>query len=222
MTSLTSLKGPLLRIPLRKFLNTLKKSIQAREYAKFVFSKSIDLTFQNIKKIFQRVKINPENMAFINIELLLNLYNNIDNKNLRKILITECSNNKKIYNSNNFIKLPPVITSAKDLYLNLEENKINFITQKIVEGKIIKLNNKKKMNLYQKIVLIENADPGYDYIFDQKIKGLITKYGGVNSHMSIRCSELSIPAAIGIGENLYQKISELNYISLDCNSKKIN
>ena len=216
------LKKNKIRIPLRKFLNTLKKSIEAREYAKFVFSKSIDLTFQNIKKIFQRVKINPENMAFINIELLLNLYNNIDNKNLRKILITECSNNKKIYNSNNFIKLPPVITSAKDLYINLEENKINFITQKIVEGKIIKLNNKKKMNLYQKIVLIENADPGYDYIFDQKIKGLITKYGGVNSHMSIRCSELSIPAAIGIGENLYQKISELNYISLDCNSKKIN
>ena len=31
----------------------------------------------------------------------------------------------------------------------------------------------------------------------KKIKGLITKYGGVNSHMAIRCAELSVPAAIG-------------------------
>ena len=29
---------------------------------------------------------------------------------------------------------------------------------------------------------------------------LITKYGGANSHMAIRCSELNIPAAIGVGE----------------------
>ena len=37
------------------------------------------------------------------------------------------------------------------------------------------------------IVLIENADPGYDWIFSKNIKGLITKNGGINSHMSIRC-----------------------------------
>ena len=216
------LKKNKIKIPIKKFLNILKKSIEAREYAKFVFSNSIDLTFENIKKIFKRVEINPENAAFINIELLIGLYNNIDNKNLKKILLNECLNNKKVYKLNNFIKLPPVISSARDLYINLEESKINFITQKIADGSIVKLDNKKKMNLNQKIVLIENADPGYDYIFDQKIKGLITKYGGVNSHMSIRCSELSIPAAIGVGENLYQKISKLKFISLNCNSKKIN
>ena len=28
--------------------------------------------------------------------------------------------------------------------------------------------------------MIENADPGYDYIFNYSIKGLITKYGGSN------------------------------------------
>ena len=53
---------------------------------------------------------------------------------------------------------------------------------------------------------IENADPGFDFIFSHKIKGLITKYGGFNSHMSIRCSELNIPAMIGVGENNYKKI----------------
>ena len=47
---------------------------------------------------------------------------------------------------------------------------------------------------------IENADPGFDFIFSHNIKGLITAFGGPNSHMSIRCNEFGIPAAIGIGE----------------------
>ena len=37
-------------------------------------------------------------------------------------------------------------------------------------------------------MFIENADPGYDFLL-VKMKGLITKYGGLNSHMAIRCSE---------------------------------
>ena len=40
------------------------------------------------------------------------------------------------------------------------------------------------------MICIRGADPGYDFIFNHKILGLITEYGGANSHMSIRCSEL--------------------------------
>ena len=58
-----------------------------------------------------------------------------------------------------------------------------------------------------KIVLLENADPGYDFIFSHNIKGLITEYGGSNSHMSIRCLELGVPAIIGIGSREFKLIS---------------
>ena len=44
-------------------------------------------------------------------------------------------------------------------------------------------------SLRNKIVLIEGADPGFDWIFSQNIAGLITKYGGANSHMAIRSAE---------------------------------
>ena len=77
-------------------------------------------------------------------------------------------------------------------------------------------------NLKNKIVIIENADPGYDWIFSHKIKGLITKYGGSNSHMSIRCSEFSLPAAIGCGEKLFNNINNNKKIFLDCSLKNIN
>ena len=66
------------------------------------------------------------------------------------------------------------------------------------------------------IVLIENADPGYDWIFSQRIGGLVTKYGGANSHMAIRCAEFEIPAAIGCGEHRFENILEYKWLNLDC------
>ena len=72
-----------------------------------------------------------------------------------------------------------------------------------------------------KIVFIENADPGYDFIFTKKIKGLVTKYGGANSHMAIRCAELGIPAAIGVGEDNFDKYIKNSLIQLDCESNLI-
>ena len=55
-------------------------------------------------------------------------------------------------------------------------------------------------NLAGAIVCIPGADPGYDWIFSQGIAGLITAFGGANSHMAIRAAELGIPAVIGAGE----------------------
>ena len=76
--------------------------------------------------------------------------------------------------------------------------------------------------LENKIVVLENADPGYDWIFTNKIQGLITKYGGAASHMTIRCAEFKIPAAIGCGDILFERICNANRILLDCKNKKID
>ena len=67
---------------------------------------------------------------------------------------------------------------------------------------------------------IENADPGYDFLFNKKIHGLVTKYGGLNSHMAIRCAELNLPALIGVGEKNYSEIIKHNMINIDCEKKK--
>ena len=72
-----------------------------------------------------------------------------------------------------------------------------------------------------KIIVIENADPGYDWIFTYKIAGLITKFGGANSHMAIRCNELKIPAAIGVGEKIFEEIKNNEQIILNCPLKRI-
>lgn len=78
----------------------------------------------------------------------------------------------------------------------------NFITQKSITAFTAKENDK---DLEGKIVLIYAADPGYDYLFTKNIAGLITCYGGANSHMAIRASELGMPAVIGVGEEKFLK-----------------
>ena len=96
--------------------------------------------------------------------------------------------------------MPNIILNKKDIYF-FEEQKASptFITNKIISSKFIILDKiSKKLNLNNKIICIQNADPGYDFIFNFKINGLITAFGGPNSHMSIRCNEFGIPAAIGV------------------------
>jgi len=56
------------------------------------------------------------------------------------------------------------------------------------------------------IICIESADPGFDWLFSRGIVGLITKFGGSNSHMGIRCAEFSIPAPIGCGKYLFDRL----------------
>ena len=97
--------------------------------------------------------------------------------------------------------LPDVIRNCENLFIQFKNfDKINFISNKSITSKIEKFNKQKIKKNYNCIVCIENADPGYDFLFNKNIKGLITKYGGLNSHMAIRCSELNLPSLIGVGE----------------------
>ena len=77
------------------------------------------------------------------------------------------------------------------------------------------------LDLAGKIVLVADADPGYDWLFARGIAGLITMYGGVNSHMAIRAAEFELPAAIGVGELRFERLRQARRIDLDCASRQI-
>ena len=114
--------------------------------------------------------------------------------------------------------LPTIVTSKKDI-LEFEAIKgmPNYVCRNKIIGKVkyIKSYNKINNDLKNKIILIESADPGFDWIFNKKISGLITKFGGANSHMAIRASELNIPAAIGVGDLRFNEIKESVIIKLE-------
>ena len=121
------------------------------------------------------------------------------------------------------IRLPQVLFDEAGVHVvPFQVSQPNFITNKKVTGACIKLtSDHNAVDLNGKIVLIENADPGFDWIFSQPIGGLITKYGGANSHMAIRCAEFGIPAAIGCGEQRFDILTKVEKVMLDCSTSLI-
>ena len=200
----------------------IRESIAYREYSKFIFSKSVDYVFENLSSFGKKFGISNEDLAFIKIDKILNMYFNLSNYSTIDNLKKHIKENKNEYNANKNINLPDVIKSPKDLYIQFKKfDKINFISNKIVTSKIINYNKDNIKDQYNGIVCIENADPGFDFLFNKNIQGLVTKYGGLNSHMAIRCSELNIAALIGVGERNFNNISKHKLIKINCIEKKI-
>jgi hypothetical protein len=121
-------------------------------------------------------------------------------------------------------KLAYLIRSPRDVYIVPQHRSApNFITSGRIQAPVahIKHDHNSVPCLEGCIVCIESADPGYDWIFTRNIAGLITRYGGTNSHMAIRCAEYALPAAIGCGEALFEQIRNANSCLLDCAAKSI-
>ena len=199
-------------------LNFIREAIEAREFSKFMFTKNISKIIDIYGDVCRKLGIKIEDSAYTHIGSVMSLNSTISDPS--KILNQSIKRRKERYNYTKLINLPSLICDSDDVFKFYEDHtKPNYITQKNVVADIcFNLSNPKKMQ--NKIILIENADPGYDWIFSHNISGLVTKFGGANSHMAIRCSELNIPAAIGAGK-LYDEIKKYNKIEINPVEKKI-
>ena len=201
-----------------KLLNYFLISIKMRENSKFIFTRALSDLIEILKKIGYKHRITKKRLSRLSINDILKINYKNRAKFVKKI-------NKNDYQNqiNNKIKLPYLLTTKDDFFISsILLSKPNFITKKIIKGTLLKMEEKKiSKNISHKIILLEKADPGFDWIFSKNIKGLITKYGGVNSHMSIRCEELNVPAAIGIGEDNFNKVKNYSNIILNCKNEQL-
>jgi len=205
------------------FISFLKKSIIQREKLKFEFTKNLSDSLEYIAIAGKRLGFSRDEMKYLDINTILN-YKKKSKSQLIKSWKYNINKNKIVRSKNNLLHLPSIISSKNDFEIISEFfAKPNFITSKQISKKIIFLNPKNKSQLLEnKIIIIENADPGYDWIFAKNPSGLITKYGGMASHMAIRCAEIGIPAAIGCGELLFQKLKISEQVFLDCKNQEIS
>ncbi|MDC0364664.1 PEP-utilizing enzyme [Candidatus Pelagibacter sp.] len=192
-------------------------SIKMRENSKFIFTRALSDLIEILKKFGDKYNITKKKLSKLSLNDVLSL----DYKNKNK-LINIIKKNEHQNQINNKIKLPYLITTKDDFFISsILLSKPNFITKKIIKGNLLKMEEDRVYkNISNKIILIEKADPGFDWIFSKKIKGLITKYGGVNSHMTIRCEELNVPAAIGIGEDNFNNVKNYSNIILNCKNEQ--
>lgn len=195
----------------------IKAAIEGREYAKFVFTKSVSDALELLAELGEELGFDREDMSYLDIRDVTDLYACADNWKER--FRTSIEKGRRKYEAALTISLPPVILNEKDVFaFHLPDCVPNYITLGQAEGDIC---SDLKDDLKGKIVLLPAADPGYDWLFAKGIAGLITAFGGANSHMAIRAGELSIPAVIGVGEKKFLELKTSNRVGIDCGSKRI-
>jgi len=205
-----------------ELIQFIKEAIEGREYAKFAFTKHLSKILCLIEEFGNKQGISREDLAYLDIQQVKNLYATLDHREVKDIFESDIEKNKEYYRYTKAVKFPGLIINENDIYsFFMEKNEPNFITLNQVNAETICIDSSKNSDYSGKIVLIKSADPGFDYLFAKNIAGLITCYGGANSHMAIRCAELGIPAVIGCGENTFQEYSRAKRISIDAANKQV-
>lgn len=210
-------------ITANEFIRFAKLSIQGREYSKFIFTNNISTSLKYIKAFGDSLGMDVSRLSLVTIYEILDFMrvSPADAKSQLNLII---DTRKKEQDIAHQIILPNMITSTHDVdVVKFKIARPNFITQKKLNASSVYLRGATidPTSLKNKIVLIENADPGFDWIFAHSIAGLVTKYGGAASHMAIRCAEFNLPAAIGCGEVLFDKLATGDRVLIDCANQTI-
>ena len=196
--------------------------IEGREKVKFEFSKLLSMILKLIETLGGELDIAKEDLAHLDIQSLLSLYSSLYRESPRERLLSEIESNKQEYKLTLALKLPPLILRGEEVFgFYSAAVTPNFITTKAVIAPVATLDSGARYGLEGCIVCVPQADPGFDFLFTKNIAGLVTCYGGANSHMAVRASELGLPSAIGVGEELFSKVCASKRIRLDCESNQI-
>jgi phosphohistidine swiveling domain-containing protein len=191
----------------------IQSSIRNREWGKFEYSKQVSHLLNLVNNFAEHHGLSREDVSFLPIQSILagqEMNGNSDEFFSR--LIAEKRDDYELTSS---ILLPSFVTSPNNFFDFLVPNiDPNYVTKKRVIGRVADVD--RGDDVKGAIALISSADPGFDWLFTTGIVGLITAYGGVNSHMAIRAQELGIPTVTGVGPNRFASYRNAHSIELDC------
>lgn len=201
-------------ISVSEFIDYLVVATQQREEVKFKFTKNLSAALDLLVDFGQEVNLSRDEVSYLtyhDIEILLTQasYSSVIKKTITA--------RQKLYQVTKIIELPPFISKSSNFYSFERHSSLpNFVGVDRIVADLEKISKQNQLTLKGKVVMIPQADPGYDWLFGLEIAGLITKYGGANSHMAIRSAEIGLPAAIGVGEKVYDSLISAKVIELDC------
>lgn len=201
-----------------------RRAITGREYAKFVFTRNLSDALAALVQWGARYGVSREELANIPIETIFDCVVGPPLGGIVSHLRAVAQHNSEMGAIYHAVPLSYLIRHPDEVYVvPVHRSAPNFVTSQRVQGPVRYLDNHQTglVKIAGSIVCIENADPGFDWIFTRNIRGLITKYGGANSHMAIRCTELQLPAAIGCGEQLFARAVGAASIDLNCRDKLV-
>lgn len=207
-----------------QLVHYIERATAAREYAKFVFTRNVSDALEILGIWGEQIGLSRDELSFVDVRDILDTQVTADCDSLERKFRSLSEQGRAQHEVAAALRLPQLLFDVEGVHVvPLQINQPNFVTQETIRGDVVRLEERatEEIDIHDKIVLIEKADPGFDWIFTHGIRGLITKYGGANSHMTIRCAEFGIPAAIGCGEQIFNRIEQAPKVEINCSEEQV-
>jgi len=191
----------------------LRQAIEGREFSKFVFTRTLSRAITRLRVFADGHGLAYEDVAHLPLAAVLAR---------RPGLAGLAAEERRRHALAQAAELPPVILAPEDIDAFIPGRTLaNFVGSGAVTGSVADLTRGAVPDITGRVVLIASADPGFDWVFGHALAGLITAYGGPNSHMAVRAAEFGVPAAIGVGDTVLNRLRAAGLIRLDCAARRI-
>lgn len=199
-------------------LDFLRRAIAARERAKLDFSRLVSQVLVDVRTLGEQHGFDVEEMSYVSVPVLRRLAAEMDD--VHAALGEAIARGQQRHRVTETLCAPALLCEEADLgsFVTMEDEP-NFITH----GRAIAApaDVERGDALDGRIAMIASADPGWDWIFTHRIAGLVTAFGGANSHMALRALELELPAAIGVGDERFRRWLAAPTLELDAANRLV-
>ncbi len=205
-------------------LRHARLAIAGRERAKFLVARHLSDALECLAGWAARGNLARDTLSYLTLEDLLDEVGEPASESRSGYLAALARARRSLDEEMRPVRLGPLIRDVRDLYVQIEHpTSPTFVTSRSVTAPTVRLERPMPESpaVRGRLVCIESADPGFDWIFAAGIAGLLTKFGGGNSHMAIRCHELDTPAAIGLGERWFEHLAHGPVAELRCGERTV-
>ncbi|GAB1644046.1 PEP-utilizing enzyme [Krasilnikovia sp. MM14-A1259] len=201
-----------------EMLAFIRDAIRERERAKFEFTRVLSDVLVTAGRIGERHGLDVEDMSHVDVSVLTALRG--DHAADAATLAAAAAAGRAEHAGTRSVLLPPLLRTPDDAWgFELPDLVPNFVTQLRVQAPVADIERGDPPA--GAIALVSSADPGYDWLFARGIRGLVTAYGGTNSHMAIRAQELGVPAVTGVGEQRFAQYRRAARLDVDCANRLV-
>jgi len=205
-----------------QLISYARKAIAGREHVKFVFTRALSDALSMVLRWGEHHGLSRDDLSYLDWPIISRCLSCPVMDDVDRYYLDIAETARRSMAAAHAFRLGHIIFGVRDIYVaTLNRSIPNYVGIGSASGTVVQLeaNTPTSVNIKNMIVCIENADPGFDWVFAKGPSALITRFGGANSHMAVRCAEFGLPAAIGCGDQIYQRIVAANSVELNCAEK---
>ena len=201
----------------------MRNAIAGREKSKFALTRVLSLALDLIANAGSEIGLTREQISHLSLNDLRDFNDGLLFDNPISDIHERAKKGELAHEISLGIELPPLLLNEHDIGAFFYSDAMpNFVGNSAVIAPLVCIDSLEYCgNLEGHIVMVSKADPGFDWLFGHNIAGLVTAYGGANSHMTVRAAEFGLPAAIGVGEKRYHELARGSTIHLNCGQRTI-